>query len=75
METLILYLKTEEEKSLFEQLAKVLKVPFEIETTTPEDEYNLYGEGFKRSILDGQKAYQQGDTSQFEKIKTEDLWK
>ena len=37
-------------------------------------EYQLYGEGFKQSILAGKAAFDNGDISQFISVKKEDIF-
>ena len=73
METIQIDWKNEKQKSLVMELFKELHIKFR--TIAEDREHQLYGEGFKQSILDGKAAYDNGDTSQFVKIKREDLWK
>jgi len=66
METLLTQPKTKEESNLFEQLAKVLKVP--IKKTKDKVPYNLkFVEKIKRS----EKNFAAGN---FKAVKVENLW-
>jgi hypothetical protein len=74
METLQIEWKSEKQKSIILNLLEELQITYR--TVPPENEDDdLYGKGFRESILEGKKAYESGDTSQFVKIKTADLWK
>jgi len=67
METLIIQPKTKEKSNLFEQLAKVLKVP--LKKTKDKSPYNTkFVEKIKRS----EKNFAAGN---FKAVKVEDLWK
>ena len=67
METLIIQPKTKEESNLFEQLAKVLKMP--LKKTNDKSPYNpKFVEKIKRS----EKNFASGN---FKTVKVEDLWK
>jgi hypothetical protein len=72
MESITIHPKSKEQIKVFEQMAKALKIPFE-KIETPDD--SLYGEGFKKSVLEAQEAYDKGDYSEFAKINRQELWK
>lgn len=67
METLIIQPKTKEESNLFEQLAKVLKVP--LKKTKDKSPYNPK---FVEKIKQSEKNFEAGN---FTAVKIEDLWK
>lgn len=66
MDPITIYPKSEEEASLFEQLAKALNVPFKKNTDSP------YDPEFVDKIKRSEKNHKQG---KFKTIKVEDLWK
>jgi hypothetical protein len=65
METVIIHPKNKEQVNLFEQLAKVLNVPFEKKPETKLTErdkaINLYGKDFVEKIERGEKALEEGN--------------
>ena len=71
MEELLIRVKDEKESSFIKDLLKKLKVKFE--TVNVDDVPS--GEQVKQTVLNGQKAYRNGDLSQFKKIDPKDLWK
>jgi hypothetical protein len=71
MEELIIKVKDEEESFFVKDLLKKLKIKFE--TVNVDDVPN--GEQVKQAVLNGQKAYRDGDLSQFKEIDPKDLWK
>lgn len=71
MEELLIKLKDEKESFFLKELLEKLKIKFE----SLNDEENLHGENFKQSVIDGKKAYENGDNSQFVKINRKDVWK
>ena len=74
MELLQVEWKDNKQKSLVIQLLKELQIKFR--TVLPQNETSeLYGLGFKQSILDAKQAYDAGDTTQFVKVKRDELWK
>jgi len=74
MELMQIKWKNEKQKLLVIELLKELQVNFRTLTTKDKD-YELYGEGFKESILNGKTFYDNGDTNQFVKIEKNNLWK
>jgi len=74
MELMQIKWKNEKQKLLVIELLKELQVNFRTLTTKDKD-YELYGEGFKESILNGKTVYDNGDTNQFVKIEKNNLWK
>ena len=74
MEILQIEWKSEKQKSIILNLLEELQITYRT-VSSENEEYELYGEGFKQTILEAKGAYESGDTSQFVKIKTADLWK
>lgn len=76
MESIIIHPKSKEQASLFEQLAKALKVPFEksksSSLTEREKAIKLYGKEFVEKIEASDKNYKEG---KYKTMKVEDLWK
>lgn len=76
MEIITIHTRSKEEADLFEQLAKVLKVPFEKsnleELSVREKAINLYGEDFVEKIEASDKNFKDG---KYTTLKIEDLWK
>jgi len=66
MATITIHPKSEQQASLFEQLAIALNVPFE------KEEQNTYDPEFVNKILEGSKEIADGRGT---KIRLEDLWK
>lgn len=66
METITIHPQSEEQASLFEQLAKALNVPFEREKNSP------YNPEFVDKILKASKEISEGKGA---KIPLQDLWK
>lgn len=66
METITIHPRSKEQASLFEQLAKVLDVPYEMQTNEP------YDPEFVKKILEGSREISEGKGI---KIPLEDLWK
>lgn len=75
MEILEIEWKNKKQKSVVFELLKELNIDFRSIQSTKNQEYNLYGKGFQKSILDAKKSYEDGDKSQFTEISKEDLWK
>ena len=71
MEELLIKVKDEAESSFVKDLLKKLKIKFE---TVGENEA-VSGEDVKRSVINGQLAYKNGETDQFTKIDRKELWK
>ena len=71
MEELVIKVKDEQESSFLKDLLKKLKIKFEavIVDDVPS------GEHVKQTVLNGQKAYRNGDLNQFKEIDPKDLWK
>ena len=71
MEELLIKVKDAKESSFLKDLLKKLKIEFEAVNVddTPS------GEQVKQSVLNGQKAYSDGDMSQFKEIDPKNLWK
>ena len=63
METMIIHPKTKDQANLFEQLAKVLNVPFEKnkepQLTERDKAINLYGKDLVEKIERGEKAFKE----------------
>ena len=72
METIQFDWKNEKQKVLVMELLKALQVKFCV--ITEDGKHQLYGEGFKKSILNGKAAYESGDRTQFVTIKREDIF-
>ncbi|MGV8090581.1 MAG: DUF2683 family protein [Mangrovibacterium sp.] len=76
MERITIHTRSKEQAALFEQLAKVLKVPFEKtkleEITDREKAIKLYGKDFVEKIEASEKNFKEG---KYTTIKVEDLWK
>ncbi len=70
METIIIHPKTKEQVSLFEQLAKTLKVPFE--KTAEKKAGSRYNPEFVAKIERSRKNFKEG---KYKIIKTAELWK
>ncbi|MDD4190084.1 MAG: hypothetical protein PHI28_02025 [Mangrovibacterium sp.] len=76
MERITIHTRSKEQAALFEQLAKVLKVPFE--KTKPEEvserkkAIKRYGKNFVEKIEASEKNFNEG---KYKTIKVEDLWK
>jgi hypothetical protein len=71
MEELVIKVKDEKESSFLKDLLKKLKIKFE----TVNEDKEPTPEEIKQSVLRGQKAYRDGDMSQFKEIDPKDLWK
>ncbi|MDR3693122.1 hypothetical protein [Mucilaginibacter sp.] len=71
MEELVIKVKDEKESSFLKDLLKKLKIKFEAINV---DEVPS-GEQVKQTVLNGQKAYRNGDLDQFKEIDPKDLWK
>lgn len=68
METIIIHPKNEEQSNLFEQLANVLKVPFE----KNKKERKHYNPEFVAKMKESRKQASEGKTV---KINLDDIWK
>ena len=68
MEAIIIHPKNKEQVSLFEQLAKTLKIPFEIKKL----ESNSYSDEFESKMKESRKQAKEGKTV---KINLDELWK
>ena len=68
METITIHPKNKEQASLFEQLAKTLKVPFE----KSEKKVNHYNAEFEAKMRESRKQAAQGKTV---KINLDEIWK
>ena len=68
MEAIIIHPKNKEQVSLFEQLAKTLKIPFEIK----RQESNSYNADFESKMKESRKQAKEGKTV---KINLDELWK
>lgn len=74
METLQIEWRNENQKSIILNLLEELQVTYR--TVYSENEDNeLYGEGCKQSVLEINRAYEEGETSQFLEMEIKDLWK
>lgn len=71
MEELVIKVKDEKESSFLKDLLKKLKIKFE--AINIDDVPS--GEQVKQTVLNGQKAYRNGDLDQFKEIDQKDLWK
>ena len=71
MEELLIKIKDEKESSFLKDLLKKLKIKFE--AVNVDDVPS--GEQVKQTVLNGQKAYRNGDLNQFKEINPKDLWK
>ena len=71
MEELVIKVKDEKESSFLKDLLKKLKIKFE--AVNVDDVPS--GEQVKQTVLNGQKAYRNGDLDQFKEIDPKDLWK
>ncbi|BAU56298.1 hypothetical protein [Mucilaginibacter gotjawali] len=71
MEELVIKVKDEKESSFLKDLLKKLKIKFE--AINVDDVPS--GEQVKQTVLNGQKAYRNGDLDQFKEINPKDLWK
>lgn len=71
MEELVIKVKDEKESSFLKDLLKKLKIKF---VAINVDDVPS-GEQVKQTVLNGQKAYRNGDLDQFKEIDTKDLWK
>ena len=71
MEELVIKVKDEKESSFLRDLLKKLKIKFE--AVSVDDVPS--GEQVKQTVLNGQKAYRNGDLDQFKEIDPKDLWK
>jgi len=71
MEKFLITVKDRDESSFIKALLKKLKIKFE---TVNVDEVPS-GEHVKQTLLNGQKAYRNGDLNQFKEIDPKDLWK
>jgi hypothetical protein len=74
MEIITIRPKTEEDLSLFKQLATRLKVPFETKKESMERNkaIKLYGKKFVEKIEASEKNFKEG---KYKVMKVEDLWK
>lgn len=76
MESMIIHPKNKDQAKLFEQLAKVLNVPFEKNRIQPltdrEKAINLYGQDMVEKIERGEKALKEGKGV---KVDVNNLWK
>jgi hypothetical protein len=70
METITIHPRSKEETKAFEQMAKVLKVPFE--KVSSKDKKKKDNSSFVAKIKKGDKDRKAG---KFKSIKIEDLWK
>ena len=68
MEAIIIHPQNKEQASLFEQLAKTLKVPFE-KSKKKTDHYNI---AFERKMRESRKQAEKGQTV---KINLDEIWK
>lgn len=68
METIIIHPKNKEQSNLFEQLAQVLKVPFE----KSKKRTSHYNSDFVQKMKESQKQAREGKTV---KINLDDIWK
>ena len=68
METITIHPKNKDQASLFEQLANVLKVPFEKNKKEPSH----YNEEFVAKMKESRKQAREGKTV---KINLDDIWK
>ncbi|HWZ02511.1 MAG TPA: hypothetical protein VNX40_02810 [Mucilaginibacter sp.] len=71
MEELVIKVRDEKESSFLKDLLKKLKIKFE--AINVDDVPS--GEQVKQTVLNGQKAYRNGDLDQFKEIDPKDLWK
>jgi len=71
MEELVIKVRDEKESSFLKDLLKKLKIKFE--AINVDDMPS--GEQVKQTVLNGQKAYRNGDLDQFKEIDPKDLWK
>lgn len=76
MESMTIHPKNKEQAKLFEQLAKMLNVPFEkkqdSQLTEREKTVELYGREFVEKIERGEKAFKDGKGV---KVDIDNLWK
>ena len=70
MEELVIKVRDEKESSFLKDLLKKLKIKFE--AINVDDVPS--GEQVKQTVLNGQKAYRNGDLDQFKEIDPKDLW-
>ena len=68
MDAIIIHPKNEEQASLFEQLAKTLKVPFE----KSKKEVGHYNANFEKKMTESRKQAELGQTV---KINLDEIWK
>jgi cell division ATPase FtsA len=68
MEAIIIHPQNKEQASLFEQLAKTLKVPFE----KAKKQKSSYNEAFEKKM---KMAEEDKKAGRYKAIKTTDLWK
>lgn len=71
MEELLIKVKDEKESTFIKDLLKKLRIQFE----TINENDALSGEEVKKSVIDGQVAYKNGEIEQFTTIDRKDLWK
>jgi hypothetical protein len=71
MEELLIKVKDEAKSSFVKDLLKKLKIQFK---TVGEND-TLSGEEVKQSVINGHVAYKNGETDQFTKIDSKELWK
>lgn len=69
METIQIELKNSKQSTLIKELLKELRIRF---VSIPQEESDLYGKGFKKSIDKGLEEYRRGECVE---IKLDDLWK
>ena len=76
MESMIIHPQNKDQAKLFEQLAKVLNVPFEKNQHSPFTErdkaINLYGQDMVEKVERGEKALKEGKGV---KVDIDNLWK
>ncbi len=66
METILIHTKSKEQIKIFEEMAKVLKVPFEIKEESP------YDPKFVAMVKKADKDFKKGKGK---KMKLDDIWK
>lgn len=63
MQPIIIYPQSKEQMKGFELMAKALKIPFDKPTQKAIN--NTFGEEFKKTVLEAQEAYKNGDRDEF----------
>jgi len=71
MKELVIKVKDEKESSFLKDLLKKLKIKFE--SVNVDDAPG--GEHVRQTVLNGQKAYREGEMDEFKEIDPKDLWK